>query len=112
MEMMFIFSSLQHSKKALVYTDILLLCLNHPHTLTAHLIHNTKYVHVITGPILSLNALTNLTKVCGGSGTPKSGHVRVSMTMARELLSQHILQKSSLVEGRGPWVTINSLGEL
>lgn len=46
---MFIFSSFQHSKKALVYTNVLLLCLNHPHTLTPHLIHYTKYVYVITG---------------------------------------------------------------
>lgn len=37
---------------------------------------------------------------------------RVSMTMARELLSHTILQKSSRVEGSGPCVTMNSLGEL
>lgn len=37
---------------------------------------------------------------------------RVNMTIALELLSQHILQKSSRVECNGPCVTINSLGEL
>jgi hypothetical protein len=34
------------------------------------------------------------------------------MTIALELVSQHILQKSSRVEWSGPWVTMNSRGEL
>ena len=34
------------------------------------------------------------------------------MTMALLLVSQHIRQKSSLVEWSGPWVTMNSRLEL
>lgn len=37
---------------------------------------------------------------------------RVSMTIALELVSQTIRQKSSLVEAKAPWVTTNSRGEL
>lgn len=100
------------------------LVLDHPHSLLSHLVHDSKYVHVIvtlnvlqnavqgnegprsshtstrdkrfsaekekkrwtdlqcttiglleSGRTRSRNALTNFTRVTGGSGTPKSGHV-------------------------------------
>lgn len=39
--------ALQHRQQALVYTNVLLLRLNHPDPLLAHLVHNTKYVYHI-----------------------------------------------------------------
>lgn len=41
------FLSFQHRQQTLMYTNVLLFCLHHPHTLLTHRQHYSKYIHVI-----------------------------------------------------------------